>query len=112
MESPEGGAGQRLHELAGRDTVLLARSNYHVHGLGRGGTVRSAPQLTSANLLLAASLEGTERNNDVFCRWNVTYGRIQQLSLPYLRSVMDDPAHAELPFSTKGAQLPCALCSH
>lgn len=31
------------------------------------------------------------------CRWNVTYGRVQQLSVPYLRSGID------LPYSTKGA---------
>ena len=54
--------------LAAGTGVLVARSNWHVHALGRGGGG---------------------------LRWNVTFGRVQQLSLPALRALVDD---VDMPF--------------
>ena len=44
-----------------------------------------------------------------FRRWNVTYSRIQQISFPYLRSLIEDPEHARLPLSTKGELTCCQV---
>ena len=47
---------------------------------------------------------------DILRRWNVTYSRIQQVSFPYLRSMIEDPGNAGLPLSRKGAAV--MLCIH
>ncbi len=60
-EEPDPDKSPGAAALAAGSAVLMARSNWHVHSLGRGGGVR----------------------------WNVTFGRVQQLSLPALRALVD-----------------------
>ena len=50
--------------------------------------------------------------NQMVRRWNVTYSRIQQVSFPYLRSMIEDPGHAGLPLSKKGAACDAVRCIH
>lgn len=66
-EEPDPDTSPGAAALAAGSGVLMARSNWHVHSLGRGGGVR----------------------------WNVTFGRVQQLSLPALRALVDD---VDMPF--------------
>jgi hypothetical protein len=63
-EAPDPDKSPGAAALAAGTGVLVARSNWHVHALGRGG------------------------GGGV--RWNVTFGRVQQLSLPALRALVDE----------------------
>lgn len=63
-EAPDPDKAPGAAALAAGTGVLVARSNWHVHALGRGG------------------------GGGV--RWNVTFGRVQQLSLPALRALVDE----------------------
>jgi hypothetical protein len=63
-EAPDPDKAPGAAALAAGTGVLVARSNWHVHALGRGG------------------------GGGV--RWNVTFARVQQLSLPALRALVDE----------------------